>query len=70
MSNVAHACDRILACLEKTDSWDAQRFQSGLSRKEIKEKSQELLFPLTPKLYELYQWRNGNLWSNKFILDS
>ncbi len=68
MSDVADACDRILSCLKKTSSWDAQRFQPGLSYEEIEEKSKELLFPLTPELYQLYQWRNGNPWSNRFIL--
>ena len=59
MSAITNACDRILACLQKTSLWDAQNFQPGLSHQEIKEKSKELLFPLTPELYELYQWRNG-----------
>lgn len=68
MSVVTDACDRILACLQKTSPWDAQNFQPGLSHQEIEEKSKELLFPLTPELYELYQWRNGNPWSNNFIL--
>ncbi|MEY2831410.1 MAG: hypothetical protein RLZZ574_668 [Cyanobacteriota bacterium] len=27
MSVVADACDRILACLQKTSLWDAKKFQ-------------------------------------------
>lgn len=38
-----------------------------MSRETIEEKSKELQFPLPQELYELYQWRNGNPWSNSFI---
>jgi hypothetical protein len=67
MSDVSDACDRILECLQQLKEWDAQRFQPGLSRQEIEEKSRELVFPLPQEVYELYQWRNGNPWSNCFI---
>jgi hypothetical protein len=67
MSLVKQSCDRLLACLQERFPWDAERFQSGLSREEIEEKSRELPFPLPEEIYELYQWRNGNPSGNLLI---
>lgn len=67
MSAITEASNRILLCLQQVDPWDASQFQEGLSRETIEEKSKELQFPLPQELYELYQWRNGNPWSNSFI---
>ncbi len=67
MSVVANACDRILACLQKLDAGAAKSLKPGLSIEVIEEKTKELLFPLTQEVCDLYQWRDGNPWSNGFI---
>jgi hypothetical protein len=70
MSVIASACGRILACLKEVSPVDAQGFQLGLSRVEIEEGTRELLFSLPQEIYELYQWRDGNPWSNRFIFSN
>jgi SMI1 / KNR4 family (SUKH-1) len=67
MSIVVGACNRILTCLQIIDQGSAQGLQAGLSRNAIEEKAKELMFPLPEEVYQFYQWRNGNPWSNQFI---
>jgi hypothetical protein len=67
MSSATQSCARLLICLQNYFPWDAERFQPGLSRREIEEKVKELPFSLPEEVYELYQWRNGNPSGNLLI---
>lgn len=67
MSLITQSCDRLLTCIQNNVPWDAERFQTGLSREEIEQKVKELPFSLPEEVYELCQWRNGNPSGNFLI---
>jgi cell wall assembly regulator SMI1 len=59
MSDLIIALDRILTWIQTVKPTLAETLQPGLSKAEIKKKTENLPFDLSQEIYELYQWHNG-----------
>lgn len=59
MAELTDALERILAWRQEHKPADADRFKSGLSLEEIREKLSQFPCRLPKELYTLYQWKNG-----------
>ena len=60
MSALKDALDRIMAWLQGNSPICALDFEPPLSLEVIEETLGQLPFHVPEKVYELYQWRNGN----------
>jgi hypothetical protein len=62
MSKLTEGLERIYSRFEAHEPHRAHSLQPPLSKEEIEIAFQDLPFPVSPEIYELYQWRDGSSW--------
>ena len=59
MTSITDKLNLLINLIGKREPEEIDNLRSGLTRKEIQQKTAKLPFDFPEELYELYQWRNG-----------